>query len=102
MSWVQVVVFVFGVFMIGFSVFWLRFSFATRRSGEVIGANARSVVTTRIGTYLALGVCAVLLAITTSPWFAWIGIAAIVTKLLVEGYFRRRERRSTSANTRTP
>jgi hypothetical protein len=53
-------------------MFWLRLDLRTRRSGEVMAANVRGVLVTRIGAYLAIGVCAVLLVITKSLWFAWI------------------------------
>jgi hypothetical protein len=98
MSVVQLIVLMFGVLMIGFSVFWLRFADTARRSGDVMGANVRGILVTRIGGYLTIGVCAVLLAITRSPWFLWIGVAAIVTRLLVEEYLRRRERSRAGAN----
>jgi hypothetical protein len=88
----------FGILMIGFSVFWLRFAQRMRRSGDAIGANARGVLATRIGSYFAVGACAVLLAMTKSPWFVWIGVAALVARLLVEEYLRRRERRGAGAN----
>jgi len=97
-SVVQLVVLAFGVLMIGFSVLWLRFARRMQRSGDAIEANVRGVLVTRIGGYLMIGVCAVLLAITKSPWFGWVGVAALVARLVVEEYLHRRERSRAGAD----
>jgi hypothetical protein len=69
--------------MLGFAGFWLRFGARLGRTGDALSDNARAVLVTRIGMYLIVGICAILLVITKSHWFAWIGIAALVGKFVL-------------------
>jgi hypothetical protein len=93
---VQFVVLAFGLTMLGFAAFWLRFAVERSRSSEFLGANVRYLIVTRIGAYLVIGVAAVVVALTRSEWVGWIGIVGLLSKVPVEGYFRRRERRGVS------
>lgn len=87
----------FGVSLLGLTVFWLRFALRVRRAGEVLPRTPMPAVWVRIGCYSIAGLCAILVSLTMSQWFAWIGVAALVTKEAAESVLRRHHRRSQRA-----
>jgi hypothetical protein len=88
----------FGVWNLIFATFWMRRTHAARRSEERLSLNVRALLFTRVATYAAIGVCFAFAGLYRSQWLIWVGISAMVGKILGEGWLRRRERRSCSAD----
>jgi hypothetical protein len=94
LSVVRGVVIAFGVLNLVLAMFWMRTRREAQRSGEHLTLNVRALLFTRVATYAAIGVCFVFAGLYRSQWFAWIGVSAMLAKVLVESWLRRRERRS--------
>ena len=95
---VRAVVVAFGVVNLVFGVFWIRTAREARRSDEHLSLNVRAILFSRVASYTAIGVCFVFASLYRSQVLAWIGIGAMLNKVVVEGWFRRRERRSGAAD----
>lgn len=97
MYWVRGIVGAFAVLNFGLGIFWVRFAWQALHSDEHLSVNVRGILLTRVVAYLSMGVFFGLTALYRSQWFAWIGISAMLAKLVAEAWFRRRERRDEDA-----
>ena len=97
MTWIGAIIVVFGALMIGFSAFWARFRYRTRRSGVPIDSDVNALLGLRVWTFLAMGVCFVVAGVFHSRWFFFVAIGALLTKLLADEWLRRRVRQDGSS-----
>jgi hypothetical protein len=86
----------FGVFNLVAAAFWIWTWHEARRSREHLSPDVRALLLTRVATYAAIAVFFVLAVLYSSHWLAWIGLSALLAKLIAESWLHRRLRRTGS------